>query len=73
MATLKLKNSFHNTTCNVIVTDEQASEHAAGVFDYVVWLDGRIYDHNDPSAKRQMRRIWNKLCGVKGCFCGITR
>lgn len=70
---ITLINSFHNTNTKVKVTKEQYQEWTEGLFDYVIWLYQRIYDSNDKNAKRQMHKIWKKLCGIKDCNCGITR
>lgn len=55
-----LKNTFHGTKTKTKLTDPELDA-----------LSDRIYTRRaDKNDKATQRRIWNKLCGIKGCLCG---
>ncbi len=57
--TTTLKNDFHQTEITVLAT-------SAALLD-------RDYRDLARSQKATVRRISAKLCGAKGCECGVVR
>ncbi|MDR3582507.1 MAG: hypothetical protein P4L67_04510 [Candidatus Pacebacteria bacterium] len=55
-----IKNTFHNTTARTVKTADQIDA-----------IRERVQYHEANDAERALiRRIDNKLCGIKDCCCG---
>ncbi len=70
MVLYTLTNSFHGTTCRIRVSRKWAHIPQENVWDEIGGLS------SEPSSSRSKalkRRVWNKLCGIKGCTCGTVR
>jgi hypothetical protein len=66
-----LTNSFHNTSIRIrsTLTVDQ-------IFDAAWQAEGHHpcnHSKTDKLAIALRKRIWRKLCGIKGCTCGTVR
>lgn len=66
MKTLKLANSFHNTSTTIRVTDPSQDQHKA-------WTELQVQAWDDAKAAAKVRRIKRALCGMSDCCCGTVR
>lgn len=67
MKKIKLTNTFHRTECYILSDIEEPGN---------AWYELRIEAWASPdnkAAKAKMRRVWNRLCGIEGCACGVVR
>jgi hypothetical protein len=60
--TMRLTNSFHNTRIETRKTMDDLTQIAEAIGT------GRA----TAAEKQYQRRVWNTLCGIKGCLCGDT-
>lgn len=68
MKRMTLRNSFHNTSC-VILTSQETERDAWLEIQY----DAKFAHFPTKAAKKKYRRVYKALCGMTDCKCGTVR
>lgn len=63
---LLFKNKFHKTEAYINIKEEYIS----GEPDIISGLEYANYSRIDPYAKKKLKEIKNRLCGMTDCECG---
>lgn len=66
---IKLRNSFHGTSCVVVLPEIYATEPGCDPWRFIEFNAA----HGNPRAKRQFTRVKRILCGCTDCKCGTVR
>ena len=71
MKKVTLTNSFHNTSCAVMVPDAIADLGQSEIWNNITYP---LYTGSaTPAQKARIRRIERTLCGSNDCTCGVVR
>lgn len=70
MKKVTLTNSFHNTKAVVCVHPSVTNLSQDEIY---LWLQAQTLGTWKYVERQKLKRVWQKLCGIKDCKCGVVR
>jgi hypothetical protein len=70
---MQLTNSFHKTSATIRLKEWMVPQDQSITWCYIEYRATVPYASSHKASLALYRRVKNKLCGIKGCTCGVVR